>query len=138
MIFPTKISTSAKKLLPRSRLDGNDTPADKESAKFKYPAGGTNISSKTPRQVPLFTKHHEYITASSKPSKNQQQQHNTLPREKRTISEELQIRTQSNKVIIQNQTYTWRRHRQPVRTSPRLISAAFIFMYELYHLYMMK
>ncbi len=88
--------------------------------------------------MPLSTKHHEYITMSSKASQNQQQQHNTLPRETRTTSEEVQIRIQGNEVIIQNQTYNMEKKQT---TSPHIAAAnlSYVnFMYELYHPYMMK
>ena len=53
--------------LPYNRPDWNEIPADKESARrFKYPAEGTNISSKMPHQMSLFTKHHKYIKRQEK------------------------------------------------------------------------
>jgi hypothetical protein len=93
-----------RSILPYTRPDWNDTPVDKECANgFKYPAGGTNISSKMPHQMPLLTKHHKYITTSRKASQNQQQQHNTLLRETRTTSEEIQNRIQ-NKLVYNSKT----------------------------------
>ena len=40
--------------------DCNETPKDKTYAqRFEFSAEGTNINSKMPHQMPLFTKHHK-------------------------------------------------------------------------------